>query len=89
MEACIEAFPQSILQMVSIVVYHEHTTLNVVSVVISMTAVASKSVMLSYNIDRRVFYLILHVLWVIYSMYLQRSPGYFIRKINQIILKIP
>jgi len=54
-EACIEAFPQSILQMISIVVYHEHTTLNVVSVIISMTAVASKCVMLSYNIDRKVF----------------------------------
>merc|ERR1719499_133744 len=55
MEACIEAFPQSILQMISIVVYHEHTTLNVMSVIISMTAVASKKVMLSYNIDRKVF----------------------------------
>jgi len=54
-EACIEAFPQSVLQMVSIVVYHEHTTLNVLSVIISMTAVASKKVMLSYNIDRKVF----------------------------------
>jgi len=55
MEACVEAFPQSILQMISIVVYHEHTTLNVVSVLISMTAVASKSIMLSYNMDRKVF----------------------------------
>merc|ERR1719499_405465 len=55
-EACVEAFPQSILQMVSIVVYHEHTTLNIASVIISMTAVASKSVMLSYNIDRKVFF---------------------------------
>merc|ERR1719361_1272658 len=55
-EACIEAFPQSILQMISIVVYHEHTTLNVLSVIISMTAVASKNVMLSYNIDRKVFF---------------------------------
>merc|ERR1719191_1037307 len=55
MEACIEAFPQSILQMVSIVIYHGHTTLNVASIIISMTSVASKNVMLSYNIDRKVF----------------------------------
>lgn len=54
-EAMVESVPQSILQMVFIVVFNEYHWLNVVSITISMVSVASKGLIMSYCIDRPTF----------------------------------
>ena len=55
-EAVIEAFPQSILQMISLVMFYNVDPLNVFSIVLSMTSVASKTLMFCYSIDRVTFF---------------------------------
>ena len=55
-EAVIEAFPQSILQMIALVMFEEADPLNVFSIVLSMTSVASKTLMFCYSIDRVTFF---------------------------------
>jgi len=52
-EALIEAIPQSILQMVFLIMYSDHvSTINLVSIFMSMIVVASKGTILSYSIYR-------------------------------------
>ena len=51
-EAVVEAVPQSILQMVFIVIYGHYNNLNIFSILMSMIVVASKGTLLCYNIYR-------------------------------------
>eukprot|EP01084_Bolivina_argentea_P227906 384993_1 len=46
-EAFVEAFPQAVLQMTSIVVYNEANILSIISILISLLSVASKSFVFS------------------------------------------
>ena len=55
MEALIEALPQSIIQLVAIVYYQDTEILNIVSICISLTSVATKTLVFSVGIDFRVF----------------------------------
>jgi len=55
LEAVIEAFPQSILQMIAIVYYNETEIINVVSILISLISVSTKSLVFSYAIEVKVF----------------------------------
>eukprot|EP01084_Bolivina_argentea_P162420 282669_1 len=48
LEAVIEAFPQSILQMIAIVYYNETEIINVISILISLVSVSTKSMVFSY-----------------------------------------
>ena len=55
-EAVIESIPQSIVQMIYLIMYHstsQFSTLNIVSIVLSMTVVSSKGTLLSYSIYRK------------------------------------
>ena len=54
-EAIIEAFPQSINQMIYIVTKRKSTPLNVFSILLSMISVSSKTLMLSYSMHRITF----------------------------------
>eukprot|EP01083_Nonionella_stella_P133123 404718_1 len=47
LEALVEAFPQAILQMIAIVVYNEANVIAIISILVSMLSMASKSFILS------------------------------------------
>eukprot|EP01084_Bolivina_argentea_P217446 369174_1 len=55
LEAVIEAFPQSLLQIVAIVVYHEANYISIISILLSMFSVMTKSLILSQGIDTYTF----------------------------------
>ena len=54
LESIIEALPQSIIQLIAIVYFQETKVLNVVSIIISLTSVATKSMVFSFAIDFKV-----------------------------------
>ena len=51
LEAAIEAFPQSLLQIVAIVVYQEANYVSIISILLSMFSVTTKSLILSQGIE--------------------------------------
>ena len=55
MEALIEALPQSIIQLIAIVYYQDTEIINIISICISLTSVATKTLVFSFAIDFRVF----------------------------------
>ena len=55
LEAAIEAFPQSLLQIIAIVYYQEANYISIISILLSMVSVMSKSLVLSQGIDRATF----------------------------------
>ena len=55
LEAVIEAFPQSMLQIVAIVVYQEANYISIASILLSMFSVMTKSLILSQGIDKYTF----------------------------------
>eukprot|EP01083_Nonionella_stella_P038748 105343_1 len=55
LEAFVEAFPQSILQMIAIVMYREANIVSIVSILISMVSVATKSLVFNIAIDYTTF----------------------------------
>ena len=55
LEATIEALPQSIIQTIAIVYFQETRILNIISIIISLTSVATKSMVFSVAIDFKVF----------------------------------
>ena len=55
MEAIIEALPQSIIQLIAIVYYQDTQILNIISICISLTSIATKTLVCSVAIDFRVF----------------------------------
>ena len=55
LEALVEALPQSIIQLIAIVYYQDTEILNVISICISLTSVATKTLVFSLAIDFRVF----------------------------------
>ena len=54
-EATIEAFPQSMLQMIAMIFYEEVSALNAISVIISMISASSKSLMFAYHQHKPTF----------------------------------
>ena len=55
-EAVIESIPQSILQMIFLILYHSSSSfsiINVLSIIMSMSVVSSKGTLLSYSIYRK------------------------------------
>jgi len=54
-EAFIEAIPQGVLQVVAIILLHDTTGLNVVSILMSISVVASKGYLVAYSIHRPSF----------------------------------
>jgi len=54
-ESFLEALPQTILQISGILYYQESSMLSLVSIVLSMTSVASKGLILSYSMNWHVF----------------------------------
>jgi len=55
LEAIIEAFPQSMLQIVAIVYYQEANYISIISILLSMFSVMTKSLILSQGIDKWTF----------------------------------
>eukprot|EP01083_Nonionella_stella_P220767 789499_1 len=55
LEAAIEAFPQSLLQIIAIVYYQEANYISVISILLSMFSVISKSLILSQGIEKYTF----------------------------------
>eukprot|EP01083_Nonionella_stella_P069108 184067_1 len=55
LEAAIEAFPQSLLQIIAIVYYQEATYITIISILLSMFSVISKSLILSQGIEKLTF----------------------------------
>ena len=55
MEAVVEAFPQSLIQMVAIVYYQEADAVAIVSILTSMLSVSSKSLIFSRSVDPLTF----------------------------------
>ena len=55
LEAAIEAFPQSLLQIVAIVYYQEANYVSIISILLSMFSVMSKSLVISQGIDKSTF----------------------------------
>eukprot|EP01084_Bolivina_argentea_P054864 100593_1 len=55
LEAFVEAFPQSILQMIAIVMYREANIIAIISILISMFSVATKSLVFNIAIDYTTF----------------------------------
>ena len=55
MEALIEALPQSIIQLIAIVYYQDTEYINVISIIISLISVSTKTLVFSVAIDFRVF----------------------------------
>jgi len=64
MEALIEAFPQSILQLTAIVYYNEPSVISIVSILISMSSVCSKMFLLSLSIAETTRWKIRIFLWL-------------------------
>ena len=56
LEAAIEAFPQSLLQIVAIVYYQEANYIFVISIALSMFSVMTKSLILSQGIEKYTFF---------------------------------
>ena len=54
MEALIEAFPQSILQICAIVIYNEANIVSIISILISMLSVSSKTFILSIQFSMNI-----------------------------------
>ena len=55
LEAAIEAFPQSLLQIVAIVIYQETNYISIISILLSMFSVMTKSLILSQGIEKYTF----------------------------------
>ena len=55
LEAGIEAFPQSLLQIIAIVYYQEANYISVISILLSMFSVMTKSLILSQGIEKYTF----------------------------------
>ena len=55
LEAAIEAFPQSLLQIVAIVIYQEANYVSIISILLSMFSVMSKSLILSKGVEKYTF----------------------------------
>ena len=55
LEAAIEAFPQSLLQIVAIVYYQEANVISIISILLSMFSVMSKSFILSQGAEKYTF----------------------------------
>ncbi len=54
-ESVIEAFPQSLLQIIAIVYFKEANYISIISILLSMFSVMSKSLILSQGIDKYTF----------------------------------
>merc|ERR1719461_829598 len=54
-EAFVEAVPQCILQTVAVITIGRATSLNILSILISIIVIASKSFLVSYSISRPTF----------------------------------
>ena len=54
-EAMIESFPMSILQMIAIVDLQEPNWMNIISILLSMISVGTKSIFFSYSMNNYVF----------------------------------
>ena len=54
-ESFLEALPQTILQISGILYYQEASVISLVSIVLSMTSVASKGMIMSYSMNWYVF----------------------------------
>ena len=63
-EAAIEAFPQSLLQIIAIVYFQEANYVSIISILISMFSVMSKSLILSQGVERYTF--VWTWLWYVY-----------------------
>ena len=55
LEAAIEAFPQSLLQIIAIVYYQEANYISIISILLSMFSVMSKSLILSQGVEKYTF----------------------------------
>ena len=55
LEALIEAFPQSLLQIIAIVYYQEANYVSIISILISMFSVMTKSLILSQGVEKYTF----------------------------------
>ena len=55
LESILEAFPNAILQMIAIVLYERANFVAIVSILLSMTSVSTKSLIFSRSIDNKVF----------------------------------
>ena len=55
LEAAIEAFPQSLLQIIAIVYYQEANYISIISILLSMLSVMSKSLILSQGLEKYTF----------------------------------
>ena len=55
LEAGIEAFPQSLLQIIAIVYFQEANYVSIISILISMFSVMSKSLILSQGVEKYTF----------------------------------
>ena len=50
-ESFLEALPQTILQITGILYYQEASLISMVSIILSMTSVASKGLIMSYSMN--------------------------------------
>ena len=55
LESALEAFPQSILQMIAIVIYKETNVIAIISILLSMISVSTKALIFSKSIDTGIF----------------------------------
>eukprot|EP01083_Nonionella_stella_P233726 823201_1 len=55
LEAAIEAFPQSLLQIIAIVYYQEANYVSIISILLSMFSVITKSLILSQGVEKYTF----------------------------------
>ena len=55
LEAAVEAFPQSLLQIIAIVYFQEANYISIISILLSMFSVMSKSLILSQGIEKYTF----------------------------------
>ena len=55
LESVLEAFPQSILQMIAIVIYKETNIIAIISILLSMISVSTKALIFSKSIDTGIF----------------------------------
>jgi len=54
-EAFVEAIPQCLLQTIAVIIYGKATTLNLLSIIVSVVVIASKGYLISYSLDRKTF----------------------------------
>ena len=82
-ESAVEAVPQSILQMIAIVMTNEVTVVNVVSIGLSISSVASKAFMVCYSIHGPTFFFnflsavadIVNIFVIVSWVFLEPLPG--------------